>query len=57
MKLTKRSIDTFKYEGDGTSRDVRWDDAMPGFGVRIYPSLRIMRSYSFAVDGRNVIFT
>lgn len=40
MKLTKRSIDTFKYEGDGTSRDVRWDDAMPGFGVRIYPSDR-----------------
>ena len=40
MKLTKRSIDTFTYQGDGQSRDVRWDDAMPGFGVRIYPSGR-----------------
>ena len=40
MKLTKRSIDAFKYRGDGTSRDVRWNDAMPGFGVRIYPSGR-----------------
>ena len=40
MKLTKRSIDSFQYQGDGQSRDVRWDDAMPGFGVRVYPSGR-----------------
>jgi hypothetical protein len=38
MKLTKRAIDSFKYEGDGKSRDARWDDQIPGFGVRIYPS-------------------
>jgi integrase len=40
MKLTKRAIDSFKYQGDGQSRDARWDAAMPGFGVRIYPSGR-----------------
>ena len=40
MNLTKRSIDSFKYEGDGQARDVRWDAAMPGFGIRVYPSGR-----------------
>lgn len=40
MKITKRSIDAFKYQGDGQSRDVRWDAALPGFGVRIYPTNR-----------------
>ena len=27
MHLTKRYIDATQYEGDGASRDVRWDDA------------------------------
>ena len=40
MKLTKRTIDTFCYQGDRARRDVRWDDAMPGFGVRVYPTNR-----------------
>ncbi len=39
-KLTKRYIDGVRYEGDGSSRVVRWDDAMPGFGLRVYPSGR-----------------
>ncbi len=39
-KLTKRYIDAARYQGDGNSRDVRWDDAMPGFGLRVYPSER-----------------
>ncbi len=39
-KLTKRYIDGVRYEGDGSSRDVRWDAAMPGFGLRVYPSGR-----------------
>ena len=38
MKLTKKAIDRMRYEGDGQSRDVRWDDQLSGFGVRIYPS-------------------
>ncbi len=39
-KLTKRNIDDAHYEGDGGSRDVRWDTSMPGFGLRVYPSGR-----------------
>jgi integrase len=35
MKLTIKTIKAFKYEGGW---DVRWDDDVPGFGVRIYPS-------------------
>ena len=40
LKLTKRAIDAFDYEGvdfkdDSKGRDVRWDATLPGFGVRI----------------------
>lgn len=35
QKLTKKMIDAFTYDGGW---DVRWDAAIPGFGVRIYPS-------------------
>ncbi|MCB9964891.1 MAG: tyrosine-type recombinase/integrase, partial [Rhodospirillales bacterium] len=34
-KLTKRDIDSFLYSGGW---DVRWDSAISGFGVRLYPS-------------------
>ena len=37
MGLTKRGIDAARYEGDGRSWDVRYDDKVPGFGVRLYP--------------------
>ena len=40
MALTKRTIDRAAYNGDGRSRDVRWDDQIPGFGLRIYPTGR-----------------
>ena len=35
MKLTKARIDKFIYAGGW---DVRWDDAVSGLGLRIYPS-------------------
>jgi integrase len=38
MHITKRLIDSFVYQGKNGSRDVRWDDRLPGFGVRVYPS-------------------
>ena len=57
MKLTKRSIDVFKYQGDGQSRDVRWDDAMRGFGVRIYPSGQKAFVLSYRADGRKRLLT
>jgi len=40
MKLTKAQIDRFHYEGDGKSRDVRWDSTVSGLGLRIYPTGR-----------------
>ncbi len=45
-KLTKRSIDAFRYGGGW---DVRWDVDIPGFGVRIYPSGK----KSFVLSYRN----
>ena len=41
LKLTKRAIDAFTYEGDGVRRDVRWDGVLSGFGIRIYPRGRM----------------
>jgi integrase len=40
MHLTERYIKTAHYEGSKNSRDVRWDDAPKGLGLRIYPSGR-----------------
>ncbi len=40
-KLTNVRIKGYRYQGDGKSRDVRWDSgdgAVKGLGVRIYPS-------------------
>ncbi len=34
MRLTTKAIKAFKHS-DGW--DVRWDDAVPGLGVRVYP--------------------
>lgn len=51
MHLTKSAIERLRYEGsrhrskktpgkEYWTRDVRWDDVIPAFGVRIYPSGR-----------------
>ncbi len=45
-KLTKRSIDAFRYRGGW---DVRWYNEIPGFGVRVYPSGK----KSFVLSYRN----
>ncbi len=52
MKLTKKAIDSFKYNGDGQSRDVRWDSLLPGLGLRVYPTGRKAFILSYRVDGR-----
>jgi len=57
MKLTKGRIDGFKYEGDGKSRDVRWDGAVSGLGLRIYPSGRKAFVLSYRLYGRKRLLT
>jgi hypothetical protein len=38
-KLTQRRIEGFTFEGPTPqSQDIRWDDDLPGFGVRVFPS-------------------
>ena len=49
LKLTKRSIDSFTYRGGW---DVRWDDAVPGLGVRIYGSGKKAFVLSYRMQGR-----
>lgn len=38
MGLTKRQIDAASYEGNGSAWDLRYDDDVSGFAVRVYPS-------------------
>ncbi|HKH46233.1 MAG TPA: site-specific integrase [Thermoanaerobaculia bacterium] len=38
MKLTKTVADGATYQGNGQSRCVLWDDSLPAFGLRVYPS-------------------
>ena len=37
-KLTQKTVDGLIYRTQGPSRQILWDDALPGFGVRVYPS-------------------
>ena len=47
--LTKRAIDSFRYRGGW---DVHWDDQIPGFGVRIYPTGKKAFVLSYRARGR-----
>lgn len=57
MKLTKRVIDNLTYTGDGNERCVIWDDSLPGFGLRIYPTGRKAFVLSYRVQGRKRLLT
>ncbi len=66
MNLTKSKIDAFRYEGRRIenkkgqtrwTRDVRWDDKVPGFGLRITPSNRKSFVLSYRVHGTKRLMT
>ena len=57
MPLTKRIIDQAEYSGDGISRCFQWDDTLPGFGIRIYPSGKKSFVLSYRTRGRKRLLT
>lgn len=62
MKLTKVCVDKMVYVKHDRKRDIRWDDVMPGFGVRIYPptsdgDARKVYVLSYRVAGRKRLIT
>src|SRR5262245_21283040 len=58
-KLTKSIIDRAVYEGDerGNEWDVRWDNVISGFGVRIYPSGKKAFILRYRVNGSKRLLT
>ena len=56
-KLTKTAIDRFQYQGDGKSRDVRWDEEPHGFGLRVYASGKKAYIVSYRTRGRKRLMT
>jgi hypothetical protein len=60
MRVTKRQVEAAKYEGGDVvskHRDVRWDEELAGFGVRVYPSGRKAYVVSYRVQGRKRLLT
>ncbi|MGN8160626.1 tyrosine-type recombinase/integrase [Salinisphaera sp. SWV1] len=57
MKLTKRAIDAVTYQGPAPRRDVRWDDTLPGFGLRVYPTGKKAFVLSYRSGGRKRLLT
>ncbi len=57
MKLTKRAIDAEPYKGANNARCVMWDDEVPGFGCRVFPSGRKSFVLSYRAGGRKRLMT
>ncbi len=55
MKLTKPTVDKMMYGKEGNKQDIRWDDSISGFGVRIYPSGKKSFVLSYRRSGRKHI--
>jgi len=55
MKLTKKFIDTQIFNGKG--QHVLWDDEVPGFGVRLYPTGKKAFVLSYRDNNRKSIMT
>jgi len=57
MKLTKHIVDKAMYKGDGKSFFAIWDEILPGFGVRVYPTGKKSFILKYRIRGRQRIFT
>ena len=57
MKITKKILDKFEYEGNGISQDIRWDEQLPGFGVHLYTAGKKSFFLSYPSKGRKHIMT
>lgn len=57
MKLTKKIIEDLTYEGPAPRRDVRWDDEISSFGIRIYPSGKKSFIVSYRIHNRKHLLT
>ena len=56
MKLTKRTIEALTYDRRSGGQ-YAWDDALPGFGVRVYPSGRKSFVLAYRAGERQRFFT
>ncbi len=55
MKLTKNVINKLTYSQKNGKQDIYWDDNLPGFGVRVYPSGKKSFVLKYRVTGRQHI--
>ena len=57
MKLSKRNIDSLVYSDNGSNRQIIWDEILPGFGCRVYPSGKKSFVLSYRIAGQKKLLT
>jgi len=56
-KLTQTLIKGLAYQGDGKQKDIRWDNLITGFGIRIYPTGKKSFIISYRDKGKKHLYT